>query len=109
MLTAGSRVVRESVFVAPTSILIPLTDLTTRAIAESDLAQLKTQNELASAWKSLVPSFPEGHVHVLPSIEHAVNLVREQEVLGKVDVLVTGSLHLVGGTIEVAQLADVAL
>ncbi|CAL1700523.1 unnamed protein product [Somion occarium] len=84
-------------------------DLTTRAIAESDLAQLKTQNELASAWKSLVPSFPEGHVHVLPSIEHAVNLVREQEVLGKVDVLVTGSLHLVGGTIEVAQLADVAL
>lgn len=86
-------------------------DLTTRAISDSDLAQLKTQNELASAWRSLVPSFPQDRIHVLPSIEHAVRMVHEQEASGKgkVDVLVTGSLHLVGGIIEVAQLADVAL
>ncbi|KAK7695437.1 hypothetical protein QCA50_000073 [Cerrena zonata] len=84
-------------------------DLTTRAISETDLAQLKTQNELASAWRSLVPSFPADRIHVLPSIEHAVRVVREEEASGKVDVLVTGSLHLVGGIIEVAQLADVAL
>ncbi|KAI0081843.1 Mur ligase [Panus rudis PR-1116 ss-1] len=84
-------------------------DLTTHAIAESDLAQLKTQKLLASAWKSLIPSFPEERVHVLPSVEHAVNLIREQEAHGKIDALITGSLHLVGGAIEVANLADVAL
>ncbi|TCD64329.1 Folylpolyglutamate synthetase [Steccherinum ochraceum] len=84
-------------------------DLTTHAIADSDLAQLKTQHELASAWHTLVPPFPKERVHVLPSIEHAVTVVREIEKLGKVDVLVAGSLHLVGGTIEVAGLADVAL
>ena len=84
-------------------------DLTTKALSETDLAQLKTQNELASAWRSLVPSFPVDRVHVLPSIEHAVKIVREQEASGKVDVLVTGSLHLVGGVIEVSRLAEVAL
>ena len=56
-----------------------------------------------------MPSFPVDRVHVLPSIEHAVKIVREQEASGKVDVLVTGSLHLVGGVIEVSQLAEVAL
>ena len=91
--------------------LIPSTstDLTTLAIPESDLTHLKTQHELASAWSSLVPEFPEENIHVLPSIEHAVKIVREQEASGKVDVLVTGSLHLVGGVIEVSQLAEVAL
>ncbi|THH33685.1 hypothetical protein EUX98_g581 [Antrodiella citrinella] len=84
-------------------------DLTTHAIAESDLAELKTQNELASAWRSLATEFPENCVHVLPSIEHAVATVRQLESDGAVDVLVAGSLHLVGGTIEVADLAGVAL
>ena len=56
-----------------------------------------------------MPSFPVDRVHVLPSIEHAVKIVREQEALGNVDILVTGSLHLVGGVIEVSQLAEVAL
>jgi folylpolyglutamate synthase len=81
--------------------------LTTKAISDDDLMALKTQEELASAWRALVPSFPETKLHVLPSIEHAVRVVRGLD--PDVDVLVTGSLHLVGGVIEVAQLASVAL
>lgn len=84
-------------------------DLTTKAIADSDLAVLKTQHDLADAWQSLVPSFPKERVHVLPSIEHAVAEVRKLQDDGSIDVLVAGSLHLVGGTIEVAGLAEVAL
>ncbi|OJT10173.1 Folylpolyglutamate synthase [Trametes pubescens] len=86
-------------------------DLTTLAIPEADLAHLKTQHELADAWASLVPSFPKENIHVLPSIEHAVNVVRKlrTSVEKDVDVLVAGSLHLVGGVIEVAGLSDIAL
>ncbi|TRM67656.1 Mur ligase [Schizophyllum amplum] len=81
-------------------------DLTTKAIPESDLAELKTQQQLASAWQELAPDFPSERIHVLPSIEHAVKIVRTS---GATQVLVTGSLHLVGGVIEVAGLSDVAL
>ena len=58
-----------------------------------------------------MPEFPKENVHVLPSIEHAVNVVRDLDASGDkaVDVLVAGSLHLVGGVIEVAGLSDVAL
>ncbi|KAH9846974.1 FolC bifunctional protein [Lenzites betulinus] len=86
-------------------------DLTTLAIPESDLAHLKTQHELADAWSKLLPSFPKENIHVLPSIEHAVNIVRRLNASGEreVDVLVAGSLHLVGGVIEVAALSHVAL
>ncbi|KDQ64642.1 hypothetical protein JAAARDRAFT_28281 [Jaapia argillacea MUCL 33604] len=87
-------------------------DLTAIAIPDGDLAQLKTQTELASAWRSLVPSFPTPNIHVLPSIEHAVKVVRQLESNAQdlpVAALVTGSLHLVGGVIEVAGLSDVAL
>ncbi|ETW83873.1 hypothetical protein HETIRDRAFT_314661 [Heterobasidion irregulare TC 32-1] len=88
-------------------------DLTTNAIPEADLAQLKTQQELGIAWMSLVPSFPSKNIHVLPSIEHALRVVRsltmEAQGPSAVDVLVTGSLHLVGGMIEVGDLTSVAL
>lgn len=84
-------------------------DLTVKNLSDADLLHLKTQNDLASAWKSLVPSFPENHVHVLPSIEHAVNIVRDLQTDHNVDVLVAGSLHLVGGMIEVAGLSKEAL
>ncbi|KAJ7094626.1 FolC bifunctional protein [Mycena belliarum] len=81
-------------------------DLTTLAIPDADLAELKTQNQLALAWSSLIPTFPSGNIHVLPSIEHAVNLIRRLESgTDPVDVLVAGSLHLVGGVIEVAGLS----
>ncbi|KAN0126924.1 FolC bifunctional protein [Russula decolorans] len=82
-------------------------DLTAVSVSKDDL---NTQQELAEAWTSLVPTFPKENVHVLPSIEHAVGVVREEANNGKpVEVLVTGSLHLVGGLIEVAGLSDVAL
>ncbi|KAI9512246.1 Mur ligase [Russula earlei] len=82
-------------------------DLTAVSVDKGDL---KTQQGLADAWASLVPTFPKEHVHVLPSIEHAVSVTREEASNGRpVEVLVTGSLHLVGGLIEVAGLSDVAL
>ncbi len=58
-----------------------------------------------------MPDFPKENIHVLPSIEHAVKVVRNLDASGEkdVDVLVAGSLHLVGGVIEVAGLSDVAL
>jgi folylpolyglutamate synthase len=58
----------------------------------------------------LAPTFPKENAHVLLSIEHAVGVVREEASNGgPVEVLVTGSLHLIGGLIEVAGLSDVAL
>ena len=91
--------------------LMEMLDLTSLAIPPDDLAQLKTQRELASAWSSLIPSFPSCKIHVLPSIEHAVKVVEkiESDSLEHIRVLVTGSLHLVGGVIEVAGLSAVAL
>ncbi|KAJ7781092.1 Mur ligase [Mycena metata] len=81
-------------------------DLTTLAIPEADLAQLKTQHQLSEAWAALVPTFPAANIHVLPSIEHSVKLVRQLESdSGSATVLVAGSLHLVGGVIEVADLS----
>ncbi|EIN10312.1 FolC bifunctional protein [Punctularia strigosozonata HHB-11173 SS5] len=85
-------------------------DLTSKNVHESDLAKMKVQNELAAAWTALVPSFPKSNIHVLPSIEHAIRTVRGLQTEERpVKVLVTGSLHLVGGVIEVAGLAKVAL
>jgi folylpolyglutamate synthase len=72
-------------------------------------SKLETQTELAAAWTRLLPSFAADRIHVLPSIEHAVQIVQGLETSGTVQALVTGSLHLVGGTIEVAGLSDVAL
>ncbi|KAF8624125.1 hypothetical protein AX15_006032 [Amanita polypyramis BW_CC] len=72
---------------------------------------LEVQHQLASSWSSLVPSFPSSHVHVLPTVEDAIQLVRSVEARSKVPVkvLVTGSLHLVGGVIEAAGIAECAL
>lgn len=86
-------------------------DLAAISIPPADLAELKTQQQLASAWSSLISEFPSSHIHVLPSIEHAVREVRaiSPNAGGPIQVLVTGSLHLVGGLIEVADLSDLAL
>ncbi|KAH8118386.1 tetrahydrofolylpolyglutamate synthase [Phellopilus nigrolimitatus] len=96
-------------------------DLTSRVVAEATVDPLKVQRELADAWSSLLPDYPKENIHVKPSIQHAVQYVRELEGgpiqngegsiknYSPVDVLVAGSLHLVGGIIEVAGLSDVAL
>lgn len=86
-------------------------DLTTVAVPTEALTTLAVQHQLASSWSSLVPSFPSSHVHVLPTIEDAVQFTRSINANSKIaiKVLVTGSLHLVGGLIEAAGLADQAL
>lgn len=85
-------------------------DLTSRAMSADARTDLKAQYELADAWSQLVIAFPTDSIHVVPSIEHAVQTVRGiSEAFDMVSVLVTGSLHLVGGVIEVAELSSVAL
>lgn len=77
---------------------------------------------MAEAWESLVPDFPKENIHVEPSIEDTVHHIRtlknssglangkeSMEPQPIIDVLVTGSLLLVGGMIEVAGLSEVAL
>ncbi|KAF8205085.1 Mur ligase [Pholiota molesta] len=86
-------------------------DLTTRALSDSELTELKVQHALASAWTFLFPSFPRENIHVLPSIEHAIQIAEKTQSESGIpaQVLVTGSLHLVGGVVEVAGLSEVAL
>ena len=86
-------------------------DLTTKAIPDSDLAELKTQQALSTAWLSLSPAFPTSNIHVLPSVEHAVKKTEQIQSSSRlpIQILVSGSLHLVGGVIEVSGLSDVAL
>ncbi|KAM0790828.1 hypothetical protein ACM66B_004673 [Microbotryomycetes sp. NB124-2] len=79
-------------------------DLTSNAIDPTDLTKLTVQHELADAWQDLTStSLPtsSARVDILPSIQDAVELVRKENVQ---DVLVTGSLHLIGGVMEVAEL-----
>lgn len=84
-------------------------DLTSNAVDAKDLETLATQHELADAWKELTKSLPAGteaaQVHVLGSVQEAVEVVRGAAGEGKrVDALVAGSLHLVGGVLAVADL-----
>ena len=83
-------------------------DLTTEDVLSTELG---TQQAFSAAWSSLVPDFDPSHIHVLPSIEHAIREVETISTVSSkpVQVLVTGSLHLVGGVIEVAGLSELAL
>lgn len=67
------------------------------------------QDQLKYAWSNIVKDFPVDAMHSFPSIEHAIQKVGKQSATRRTDVLVTGSLHLVGGVIEVAGLSSVAL
>ncbi|PAV21007.1 tetrahydrofolylpolyglutamate synthase [Pyrrhoderma noxium] len=86
-------------------------DLTSRTVVEEKVDPLKVQRGLSEAWSQLVPEFPKDNVHVMPSVEDTVRVIRDLKLQGskEVDVLVSGSLHLVGGIIEVANLAEIAL
>ncbi|CAE6531144.1 unnamed protein product [Rhizoctonia solani] len=76
--------------------------------AERDeVLALTTQRQFADAWMDLVPEYTKENVHVLATIQDAVDLVRSSHSTGEsADVLVIGSLHLVGGLIGVAKLED---
>ncbi|CED83354.1 bifunctional protein [Phaffia rhodozyma] len=74
---------------------------------------LEIQESLASAFREIEPSFPPDAIRITSSIQEAFELVcsetKEQSTENEVDVLVTGSLHLVGGWMEVAGLVEVGL
>lgn len=61
--------------------------------------ELKTQKTLAACWAKQVDIAGGGEVTtaVLPSIEHSVNWIDDFAKSEDIQVLVTGSLHLVGG------------
>jgi folylpolyglutamate synthase len=80
-------------------------DLTSKAIDPNDLSQLATQTALKETWLRIIPGFPANEVQAVASIEHALNIIRSGND-DEVDVLVAGSLHLVGGVMEVAGLQD---
>jgi folylpolyglutamate synthase len=75
-------------------------DLVSLNTNSSDVATLKVQNELAEMWAKIDPA---AEVKVTGTIEEALDTAREA--LGGKEglVLITGSLHLVGGAIEVLQ------
>ncbi|KAK4687830.1 folylpolyglutamate synthase, partial [Tremellales sp. Uapishka_1] len=81
-------------------------DLASNAIDPNDLAALTTQHALKESWLSVNPSFDAKHAHVVASIQDAVSIIDELSKRDKVDVLVAGSLHLVGGVMEVAGLQE---
>jgi folylpolyglutamate synthase len=70
----------------------------------SDVNEMKVQNELAETWKEIDP---KTDVKVVKTIEEAVGLVRmladAKQDGDDVTALVTGSLHLVGGFLEVIE------
>lgn len=88
-------------------------DLVSRAIDPQDLESMSLQQELLRAWCSLlhlptpeqgqlsVTAAYESRVHVVPSIEHALRTV--QAMKENPNVLVAGSLHLVGGVMAHLQ------
>lgn len=75
-------------------------DLVSMNTNKDDVNSLRVQQELAKAWDGIDP---QSEVHVVSTIEEAVARARDVSAGGKVDVLTTGSLHLVGGLIEVLE------
>lgn len=75
-------------------------DLVSINTNKDDVNSLRVQQELAKTWDNIDP---EAQVHVLSTIEEAVGKVRELSDGHKAEVLATGSLHLVGGLIEVLE------
>lgn len=75
-------------------------DLVSINTNKRDVDTLKVQKELAGSWDSIDP---DASVHVLSTIEEAISKARELAPEDQVEVLVTGSLHLVGGVIEILE------
>jgi folylpolyglutamate synthase len=75
-------------------------DLVSMNTSKDDVDSLKVQRELATTYDGIDP---EAQVHVLGSIEDGVKAARRLADDRQAEVLVTGSLHLVGGLIEVLE------
>lgn len=75
-------------------------DLVSINTNKDDVTSLRVQQELAKSWDNIDS---QATVHVVSTIEDAVAKAREISSDRKVEVLATGSLHLVGGLIEVLE------
>ncbi|PKY02093.1 folylpolyglutamate synthetase [Aspergillus campestris IBT 28561] len=84
-------------------------DLVSMNTNASDIEKLQVQNSLAETWRSIDP---HAEVHVYATIEEAVDFARalalkERGLVGKdeapLTTFVTGSLHLVGGFLDVIE------
>lgn len=82
-------------------------DFTNRNIDPKLLESLSLQRELADVWRELDP---KTEVSVIGSIEGATRQVEKiNSVVGETSILVTGSLHLVGGALSVLEGESFAL
>lgn len=64
------------------------------------------QKTFAEKWRSLDPS-SHSTIHVLPSVEDAFDCVRDlSDEVGKVHVLITGSVHLIGRALGILESAE---
>jgi folylpolyglutamate synthase len=77
-------------------------DLVSMNTNPTEVSELQVQKTLEAAWKEqTAASGKQAETHVLATIEGAVGVVRELSAKSDVQVFVTGSLHLVGGLLEV--------
>lgn len=77
------------------------TDNTNNNVSAEEVTSV--QKTLATSWVAQNPAFPKDHVHVVDSIEEAVEfaIARSKQVTKRVQVLTTGSLIMVGNTLTV--------
>jgi folylpolyglutamate synthase len=75
-------------------------DLVSMNTSTEDIDTLRVQKDLAATWRDMDS---QAEVHVLGTIEEAVALARSIAGDEPTEVLVTGSLHLVGGCIEILE------
>ncbi|PUU83488.1 Mur ligase [Tuber borchii] len=100
MLGTNSRIFNEAIFCTNvTSKDAGKADLMSVGTDPEALKKLTVQEQLAQAWIDQVPRTPV--VHVLPTVEEAIAVVTSLSYKAPVQVLVTGSLHLVGAVLEV--------
>ncbi|RPB12953.1 folylpolyglutamate synthase [Morchella conica CCBAS932] len=77
-------------------------DLVSMNTNPTQVSELQVQKTLEAAWKEQTAAWrKQAETHVVATIEGAVGVVGELSAKGEVQVFVTGSLHLVGGLLEV--------
>ncbi|KAK4135857.1 FolC bifunctional protein [Trichocladium antarcticum] len=72
----------------------------------ADIAKMTMQRVFAERWSALDPA---ANVMLIPTIEEAIDMARKlagKEGAPKVQALITGSLHLVGGALGILEGAD---
>ncbi|KAK3299917.1 Mur ligase [Chaetomium fimeti] len=80
-------------------------DFVNRQHNPADIEKMTQQRVFADKWKQLDPS---ANIMLIPTIEDAINTARglAKEDGPKVQALITGSLHLVGGALGILEGAD---